>query len=196
MGSCNSGGKGTVSHITAPQGKQAEHMSWSEPPSKAEQLAIANGISIEEAQKQIEALRSYSRAGYRSIRTAQYNNEVGTEEYQKAMAIEKFIEQSPKWNGGDLYRGINLSEAQLNQMAIGAKVDMRGVSSWSTKRDVATEFGTTMFKVNGTKQGASVTHLARGGLSESEVLVSGKAIWTIKSVAKIGNRTLIELSED
>lgn len=192
-GASSSWGKSTSGGLGR---SQTDHMAWSEPPSKVEQLAIANGISLEEAQNQMDALRSYSRAGYRDIRSAQYNNEVGTDGFQKAVAIESFIKQSPVWNGGELYRGINLSEAQINQMEIGSRVDMRGVSSWSTKRDVATEFGTTLFKVSGTKQGASVTHLARGGLSEAEVLVSGKATWTVKSIAKIGNRTVVELSED
>ena len=184
---------------------QTEHEGkWKKPPSLGEQLASANGISVSEGEAQAQALYKYSGQEYRDIRDAYYNGLTDSPAYQKAVAIENFIKQSPNWNGGELYRGVHLPSASLKHLKEGGRIDMKGMSSWTSDPKIAQNFAkanmkgesSVLFKVSGTKQGASVTHLSRFGKKEGEVLISGKATWTIKSITKKGGTTIVEVEED
>lgn len=193
------GGRGASSASSGGSGKtQKEHMDkWHEPPSKAVQLMNYLGITPEEAIAEANAVDAWSGIEYGDIRKAQYTGETGTWAAKQAEAIEKFIQQSPKWAGGELYRGINLWQKDaLAQLKPGAVIDMRGMSSWSTSETVAKNFaGNVIFKTSGTKKGTSITHLSKFGLSEKEVLISGKATWKIQKVEQSGNYTVVTVKE-
>ena len=186
-----------------PRRTQTDHMDeWNPPPDIAEQLAKANGISIDEAREQAIALADYSGSDYRAIRKAQYEGLTDWDEYAKAQAIENFIAQSPVWAGGELYRGVKLDAASVNHLKVGGRIDMKGMSSWSSDEITANSFSNSstkervIFRTKGTKQGTSITHLSSFGKGESEVLISGKATWTIKKITKSGGRTYIDVEED
>lgn len=203
------GGRGSTSSSGGGAGSgnrktQKEHMTWSEPPSKAQQLAQQNGIDLYDAGKQVSSVEAYCGISYDSIRDAQYNGRTGTSDYNKAQQIEQFIAQSPVWAGGDLYRGIKLPKESVSQLMVGAKIDMRGMSSWSSKESVAESFAETyggskksvIFRTKGTKKGTSVTHLSGYGKSESEVLISGKATWTIKKISQSNGIIYVDVKEN
>lgn len=191
------GGRGGASRSRNNGGLQRTHMKrLGTPPPREQQVAAQLNVSESEARSMIQAVESYSGSGYGSIRRAQYNNEVGTTAYEKAEQIESYIEKSPKWGGGELYRGINVSSSVADQLEAGAVIDMRGMSSWSTSRSVADDFASggqqcVIFKSAKTNKGASITHLSHFGTSEQEVLVSGKATWTIQSVSYDSSGTKI-----
>lgn len=201
------GGRGASSGVTKKTTRRAqtEHNGrWKAPPSLGEQLASANGVSVSVAEAQAQALYKYSGAEYRDIRNAYYNGITDSPAYQKAMAIESFIAQSPNWEGGELYRGVHLPSASVRHLKEGSRIDMKGMSSWTSDPKIGEKFSkanmkgesSVLFKVSGTKQGASVTHLSRFGKKESEVIISGKATWTIKSITKKGGTTIVEVEED
>ena len=176
---------------------------WSPPPPTNYQLAIANGVSADEAREQVDAIEAYSGSDYRAIRKAQYEGLTDWDEYKKAQAIENFIAQSPVWAGGELYRGVKLDPAAVSQLKVGGRIDMKGMSSWSSDETTARSFSnasgnkqSVIFRTKGTKQGASITHLSNYGKDESEVLISGKATWTIKKITVSGSRTYIDVEED
>lgn len=175
-----------------------------EPPSVASQLSQTIGVSEAEAEQMAKAVHYYSGAGYTNIRQAQYSKDASNPYYEEVMAIENLIDKSPKWGGGEIYRGMHLSSSTISQLEKGAKIDMKGMSSWTTKESLAKSFSKTkvpnespvIFKTTGTKKGTSITHLSRFGKKEEEVLVSGSATWTIKSIKKSGKTTIVELAED
>ena len=169
---------------------------WYEPPSKADQLRDYLGITPGEADAEAYAVDAWSGSSYGDIRKAAYEGETGTWAAKQAEAIENFIQQSPKWAGGELYRGISLAPEAVAQLKQGAVIDMRGMSSWSTSKTVAENFaGNVIFKTPGTKKGTSITHLSQFGLGEKEVLISGKATWKIQKVEQSGNYTVVTVKE-
>ena len=197
----SSGGKGGSGAKGRTQREHEEK--WGEPPSKAKQLADRNGISLSDADDQVTAIKDYSGTDYSEIRAAQYNGNTNSMYYDQAQAIEAYIAQSPTWDGGNIYRGIKMDADSFSQMQVGGRIDMRGLSSWSSDEQIAHNFAqsygtkkSVVFRSKGTKQGASITHLSKFGTSESEVLVSGKATWTIKKITKVGNITYVDVKED
>jgi hypothetical protein len=193
------GGKGAARRT------QKEHPDpWHEPPSLGEQLANQNGVDIAEAQAQVYAVEDFSGSDYRDIRYAQYIGITTSDAYKKAQTIETFIEQSPTWDGGDLYRGIRMKADDVAQLQVGGTIDMRGMSSWSSKESVATSFAHTygggsrksvIFRTSGTKKGTSIRHLSQYS-HEDEVLVSGKATWTIKNIRTSFGVTYVDVIEN
>ena len=101
--------------------------------------------------------------------------------------IEKYIASQ---NGASdyLYRGISLqSEEGLKPFQPGAVVDMSGISSWTTFKDVAVEYTEwdnddpigVVFKVSGTRKGAKIDSSGEG-----EVVISKNAKWIVQEVTQ------------
>ena len=62
---------------------------------------------------------------------------------KKADDLEKFIEMSPKWNGGTTYRGMTLSPKEVDDIKKQLKAgnfDNKGSASWSTDKYVSDNF--------------------------------------------------------
>ena len=106
--------------------------------------------------------------------------------------MEEYIASQPSVSG-TLYRGIELTnDMDMSKFQVGSVVDMNGISSWSTYRDVAMDYSmftgdsTTgvVFKTNGTRKGAKL------GLSgEGEVIISKSAKWKVTGVQDDGDST-------
>ena len=62
---------------------------------------------------------------------------------KRAQDVENFIAKSPQWAGGTTYRGMSLSDKELeniiNQLKAGS-ADMKGAASWSTTQRVSDGF--------------------------------------------------------
>lgn len=201
-------GSGSASSKAGAGGRvQTEHMErWNPPPSLAQQLGDYTGqTGTTELSRQVSALKEYSGSYYHEIREAQYRGEKGTAYAKDAEAIETMIEKSPKWKGGELYRGIKVNNEDLAQFQKGAVIDMRGMSSWSSDTKIANSFSNTyssgtrtgvIFRTKGTNKGTSITHLSTYGKMEKEILVSGKATWTITKVTKSGGKIYVDVVEN
>lgn len=160
------------------------------------------GVTQQEAKDMIKAVSGYTEGYAYAMRNWQQKGDAGTEmtvAEAKEMSdnVEKFIQKSPKWAGGELYRGIsvdpNTAKGIVNQAKAGKPMDMKGTSSWSSDRDISEDFTaaslgistdvTIMFKTPSTKKGASVTHLA--AFDQAEVIISKDARWIGKSVKQV-----------
>lgn len=135
-------------------------------------------MTKEEAKEIYKALTDYTLLGYAKIRHAQ-RGEIDDVEYKrKADVLEKFIERSPQWRGGELYRGVKTEAAEYENLRPGVKINMKGISSWSSSKEIADDFATrgdnqykVMFHVDNPGKATSISHLSQV-LNEYEVLVS------------------------
>lgn len=105
---------------------------------------------------------------------------------------EKFIKLSPKWDGGEIYRGICVDEDTAMKILddiyySGKPLDMKGTSSWTSDKSIADDFSewsggdvAIIFKAPGTNKGTSIDHIS--DFSQSEVLVSKDARWDVKRI--------------
>lgn len=158
-------------------------------------------VSKETAKTMVDAIGDYSRQHYDAIRKASRGEKASEADKKKAADIEEFIDASPKWAGGAIYRGIGTKDFDtayeiLSNVRQGKPVDMGGVSSWSSNSKVAEGFGkrktasagkTIVFVTNGksTNKATSISHLSRYKY-EDEVLVSKKAVFTPTKMTKRG----------
>lgn len=192
------GAGGTGSSSDAGNQETREHLGFMN-----NKEAVANtmkecGVSEQEAKDMVREISAYADGYAYEMRHWQQTGKTGgelTPDEAKAMEAnaEKFIKDSPKWGGGEIYRGISLNESDthklLDKINAGEPVDMKGTSSWSSDRDTADDFSqmTAMgddipiiFKAPGTKKGTSIDHISE--FSQSEVLVSKDARWDVKKI--------------
>lgn len=186
-----------------PEGNYGEKRDpWSEFPDEAiQEVAKRTGTSTEEARKMADAVYSFSRFDYDSIREYQQNGPP-PDEREKADAIEEFIEKSPKWDGGTVYRGIGVDRETGSKIIAaamsGENVGMLGTASWSTEKNIADNFASSntpwpdgisiIFISDGKQNGTSIRNLSSFH-NENEVLMSNEARWTPKDVEQISDRT-------
>ena len=168
-----------------------------------EQIAKDLDVSIEEARDMGNAICDYSGYDFQYIRCASQGDIEGMhrleeenedwidvdELIKKAEDIEKFIDLSPKWEGGAIERGIHFKDGStfdtlIQQAERGDAIDMKGMTSWTSNADVALNFAETwnqksnsvILKTNDdrTELGTSIRHISRSR-DEDEVLVSKEA---------------------
>lgn len=156
---------------------------------------VANDLHIpkEKAKDMAVSINQYSGSYYDDIRAASRGED---DSYKtEANNCEEFIKASPKWAGGKLYRGIKIYDQKdldniLDNAWKGKPIDMRGISSWSSKKSVADNFSggshPVVFVTNGTstKNGASIKHLSHYP-KESEVLMSKDAVFTPTKIKNV-----------
>lgn len=164
-------------------------------------------VAIEEAKEYVDAIFYYTDKFHhvRAIREYQQGKRV-PDKYQVAkqeQALEQYIEKAPKWNGGETFRGVKLSNEDLEKYTIDSEHDMLGTSSWSSSEDVAKEFAgqgklmginSVVFHSNTQKNGTSVRHLSPLEY-EDEVLVSKKSKYKVTKIEKKGGLHHIYMEE-
>ena len=157
------------------------------------------GVSQQEAKDMIKEVSGYTDGYATDMRIWQQGGkqwdmqELTPKDAQRmSEQIEKYIDKSPKWDGGEIYRGIGVDEDTAHRMLddiafSGKPFDMKGTSSWSSDKSVADDFAnwngadvTIVFKAPGTKKGTSIDHIS--DFSQSEVLVSKDARWDVKRI--------------
>ena len=208
------GGSSSESTRTIGRGNQSEQRNhpdgkwgdvkepWKDWPDEAiESVAKRTGTSKAEAEKMADAVNDFSRSGYDSIREYQQNGPP-PDEREKADAIEEFIEKSPKWDGGPVYRGIGVDretgEKIIAAASRGENVGMLGTASFSTEKHIADSFADSntpwpdgisiIFISDGKQNGTSIRNLS-GFYNENEVLMSNDARWKPTDVEQISDRT-------
>ena len=197
MGGRGSSGKGRMINT----GFQSNHPDWTVPPDYSTHLQQEMGIDKATADRYVEGLKAFTGSDYWDMRKAIYNNNFMSEYYEKAVAVEDFIKNSPKWAGGTLYRGIHISEDfDVSQYKKGAVIDMMGMSSWTSSPMVAGDFAAgskQIIFVNSSKKsknGTSVMRLSKFK-SEKEVLFSNEARWKVDSQETSGKTTYVYVHE-
>lgn len=147
-------------------------------------------ITTKEAQQMYDSVYAFTGSEYTAIRAAQSGASSNKAAVRKGEQIEKFIEASPKWEGGELYRGMNISNEQAASFKAslqkGSSVSMNGVSSWSSKQEMAESYTRGsgekfIFVLPKTRHGTSIEHLSNFP-GENEVIVSSKSNFVVKDL--------------
>lgn len=182
---------------------QSGHSSWR----TADDIARTNGISKEKAADQLRAIKSFTSGGYDAIRAAELNGDTKSEAGRNAIALEQFIAESPKWNGGPTFRGIGLSDNEFVAVTrVGSVNDLNhGTASWSTDRNMSMNYADRGMYQHGAKhkvifvhdgksqRGTSIRGLSSAGQIENEVIVSRKSRYKTTLVESLWGYTLIHV---
>ncbi len=184
------------SHVDIPSGETKERY-----------VAKELGVGIERAKDYVESLRIYTDDDYSIIREYQQGKTVNNEKFIKYIAdnIEEYIKKAPRYNGGETFRGVGLTDEQLKTFTVGSEHDMLGMSSWSTKKENAEFFANknsqfsidkkpAVFHCDTQDKGTSVKHLSKYK-SEDEILVSKDSRYNVLRVREIDCITHIYLEE-
>ena len=144
-----------------------------------------------------------------------YHGHTKAEIKERAESVERFIACAPKWKGGDTFRGMSLSNEELEALIKDMKDgqgDMLGTASWSSLQKVSQGFASRHlgeFDVNGNektvrvllkakshKRATPIMHLSEFS-HEAEILSSQYERWKfVKMTKKIINGdefTIIEV---
>ena len=177
--------------------KKKGHEIFSDEDATVEGIAKYLGVSMEEAKSFDSAIWSFTGDYFTAIRQLQ-NGKIPegfdkNSPFVKAMKekgenLEKYIEKAPKWNGGETYRGINISSEDLKKYQVGNTIDVnRGTASWSSDIKVSKKFAKqgseekVVFKCPTQKNGTSIKHLSNYN-HEDEVMVSKNSKYVITSI--------------
>lgn len=190
----------TETEDTNNSAKQTKHRSEEKlTGSDAENAVMKDtGVDRQTAAKMVESVRRFSGFEYSDIRSYQATGHPpGFKDV--ADSIEDFIAKSPKWEGGTLYRGIDIDKATAKTLIAGMKkgkaISQNGMSSWSSSESVARSFATAdvswegasiIFKTSSAKSGTSIRHLSKFP-REDEVLVSSTAKWKATKITQKKN---------
>ena len=191
------GGASTATESKAPAtGGHKPHMKGQE---LFDYTAKELGVSEQEAKDMIKEVSGYTDGYATDMRNwQQYGDRYildgmsAKEARTMSEQVEKFIDKSPKWDGGEIYRGIGVDEDTAMRILddiyySGKPFDMKGTSSWTSDKSIADDFSewngadvAIIFKTPGTKKGTSIDHIS--DFSQSEVLVSKDARWNVKRI--------------
>ena len=131
-------------------------------------VAEDTGFSDARARQAIQDVARWVGNDYTRIRT----HDPSTEDVRER--LEEFLEASPKYEG-TVWRGVGLERADaedvLQALRTGGEIDQRGVSSWATESDWATEFAemnverrddgvSIVFRLDENRSGVSIKHVA------------------------------------
>lgn len=172
---------------------------YQEPTDKTyDKVAKELKVDKERATELVDGVSSYSDGYYDDIRAASRGEHADANSKKMAQDVEDFIKASPKWSGGQLHRGIKIYDMNdyakiLKNVQNGKPIDMRGMSSWSSDKDIAESFASggkkhVVLITNGksTKHGTSIRHLSQYP-HEQEVLMSKDALFTPTRMEQNGN---------
>lgn len=167
----------------------------------AKKLSANSGkkITAKQADAMWDSVLTYSGSKYTEIREYQKTGKGNSKIRKDAEQVENYIAVAPKWQGGTLYRGINVTQDVLNGFKVGAKINNGGTSSWTDKKDNAKTFTRglnkkVIFVMDKTKRGTSITHLSNHP-KEAEVLVSAKSSMKITKLKKQNGVTYVHVIE-
>lgn len=167
------------------RGSQKEHPSGEN--ESFERLQNDLGVDSSTAQRLHSSVIYFSENGYKKVRESQRNGEPTNE----AKDIEEFIDRSPQWEGGTLYRGI---KSGYSDIKIGDNIDMGGTASWSSKKEIAEycagvnrgfDSDLMVFVSNNAGKATSIRHLSNNA-NEDEVITSSKNSYTVSKIETKG----------
>ena len=160
------------------------------------QIQENTGLSYAESEKAYNAIKHYTRAGFRAIRDGRAPEE--------ERIIEDFIERHPKYDGR-VWRGIAVDDKGFLDNLIAKKetgelIDMAGISSWADNEAVAQDFAVNrpgkykiLFETDN-KSGVGIDHLSEW-YGEGEVLHSGKTRYKVNEIIEQDGKYYIKIEE-
>ena len=105
--------------------------------------------------------------------------------------INKGLERMPKFDG-EMFRGMNFNHdaeafKKFEGLEIGDELGMKSVSSWSSEKGVASNYGgntsgdvdSVMLSCKTNKSGVGVQHISKWGAGEAEVMSPSTAKWKV-----------------
>lgn len=194
-------------------------------PSTQEQVAKAfKELNVKfddayEAVGQYKSINSYSSDDYRDIRQASKDIKAGIEpdpaDELELSYVEDYIKNAPKWGGGNLHRGLKMSQERfdtiMSNIDKGECIDLGGPSSWSSNTSTADAFAGFFYNDKENKEvrvilhtnnkridkGTSIKHFSEYA-HEDEVLVSQDALFNPTKIKKTGhgNTTTVHIYGD
>lgn len=164
---------------------------------RAQYIQNQLGVSSQKAKEYSEALYFYTDYldNVKKLRAYQMGENVKnvSEIARREQDLEDYIENAPKWNGGETFRGVKLTEDELSQYEVGSEHNMLGTSSWSSNEDIAIGYSgygnppsgkrSVVFHSPTQTNGTSVRHLSPFA-NEDEVLVSKKSKYRVLKMFK------------
>ena len=165
------------------------------------------------AERYQDAIEKYTGSTYSEIRAYLRGEKEGaTEDYKEYLqglsdSLETYIKRAPRWNGGETFRGIGLTDEQLKTFTVSSEHDMLGVSSWSSEAMVAIGRANDMAYLGDSKavvfhcitqnKGTAIHHLSSAGgeAGEYEVHVSMEARFKVIKSSENGRIIHIYLEE-
>ena len=169
-------------------------------------------IPIEKATEFTDAVMSYTDIGsdiYGEVRRFQRGenlNYMSLEDIIKISDdIEDYIKKAPRWNGGETFRGVTVSDDELKTFIPGKTVEMGGTSSWSDNPKIANDFANhnisyerpnaVIYHCDTQAKGTGIRHLSVMEI-ESEVFCSKSAKYEVlKVISDEEGKTHIYLKE-
>ena len=153
------------------------------------------GLTASEAEETISAVNSWSWTGFRDVRLVQNGKKAKDESddtaRRRGQVLENYIKSSPKWAGGNTYRGVALKDSEISKLKVGSVIDMMGTSSWSTSSAEAAGFAKTyakggrrqcvFFCKDKQKMGTSLRPVAPMAF-EKEVIASKEARYKVEQI--------------
>ena len=203
----NSAAVGRRGHVAPNEyfGENASVSEMNKKLSKELSAGLGRNVTAKEAGKMWDSTAVYTGKGYKRIRQAFTDpKNASPESIRQLKQVDEMVKGIPKWEGGPLYRGINVDNKVLESFSVGSTIDMKGPSSWSSARDTADSFthgdaNRVIFSIPSTKKAASINHLSSLP-KENEVLAPSDAQYTIKGInkKKVKGRTIynIDLEEN
>ena len=195
--------------------QQSTHYYTSRSYDNKDAMRVSDATKTDEktAKNMIRAIDRFVEHECTLIRKAQMDSRKGNDcnkaDKADADTIENFIQRSPKWAGGNLHRGINVSKETaddiIKKVQAGEELDMQGISSWSSESKIAVDFAFTSFKGRvgvvfhtnnkSTTKGTSIKHLSQLE-HEKEVLMSDTARYKGTKIVNNTAKNLIEIYVD
>ena len=116
------------------------------------------------------------------------------EKQDAVRVIDAGLAKMPAYDG-TIYRGMSFSNIdkegqRFRDLQAGDQLTMRSISSWTSEKHVAEEFGdskstgldTVIIQCDDNKTGVGVQHISKFNVREAEVLAPSTASWTVESV--------------
>lgn len=192
----SSGGSTARGHLPSENGYQKN----------IETLKSEMGVSDERFDEMMGYVEEYIAGDFKMLHQYQ-TGKLGDSAMMKKYSdnLEEFISKAPNWNGGTIYRGVSLSDAELNGILSGRTFDMGGTKSWSSDDSVAWEFADSnafgsktnkvIFRASGTKKGTSLAFMDDPYYPSYEVLVSKDAKYIPIQSSYDGHAYIIDVAE-
>lgn len=155
------------------------------PDGRINQIMKDAGVSRKTAEQFEKDVQDYFGEWYMEVRAKE------TEHFAKVSdELDELIRLSPKYDG-PISRGIGILETDADAYTIGAEIDMRGISSWTSDPVVSQSFSSqgsdkckVIFQLDNPHTGSAMSHLSPYGLEESEVTLPSFARFEIVEVEK------------
>ena len=101
-------------------------------------------ISEDQAIEYVDSTMGFTDMYFTSVRNYQRGEYVSPDDLADVMNIsknvEEYIRKAPRWNGGETFRGVTISDDELSRCVPGHRLNMGGTASWTNNQTVASQF--------------------------------------------------------